>query len=164
MYKKYCVALTHRNRFKICRQITFLHTAKQRFARAPDELNGNVKPQSLPQHSSLFSVAAYFQKLSFAPQLSRHSAPVNIKYITTKISACNIALQTLIFEIRQLAILADLGGSTTFAVDELNFCVRNGNRWDLVAIITGMAIITTLSADINKLSCPLFRGFFSHED
>ena len=44
------------------------------------------------------------------------------------------------FEIRQLAILADRGGSTTFAVDELNFCVRNGNRWILVAIVTGMIL------------------------
>ena len=64
-------------------------------------------------------------------------------------------------EIRQLAILPDLGWSSTFAVDELNFCVRNGNRWDLVAIITGMAIITAFTADINKFSCPLFRGFQS---
>ena len=50
---------------------------------------------------------------------------------------------------------------STFGVDELNFCVRNGNRWDLVAIITGMAIITAFTADINKFSCPLFRGFQS---
>ena len=31
-----------------------------------------------------------------------------------------------------------------FAVDELNFCVRNGNRWILVAIITGMAPLVGL--------------------
>ena len=43
-------------------------------------------------------------------------------------------------EIRQLAILPDLGWSSTFAVDELNFCVRNGNRWILIAIITGMIL------------------------
>ena len=56
----------------------------------------------------------------------------------------NLWLRLRFFEIRQLAILADLGGSTTFAVDELNFCVRNGNRWDLVAIITGMAPLVGL--------------------
>ena len=38
----------------------------------------------------------------------------------------------------------DLGWSSTFAVDELNFCVRNGNRWILVAIITGMAPLVGL--------------------
>ena len=31
---------------------------------------------------------------------------------------------------------------STFGVDELNFCVRNGNRWILIAIITGMAPYT----------------------
>ena len=44
------------------------------------------------------------------------------------------------FEIRQLAILPSLGWLSTFAVDELNFCVRNGNRWILVAIVTGMVL------------------------
>ena len=29
---------------------------------------------------------------------------------------------------------------STFGVKELNFCVRNGNRWILFAIITAMAI------------------------
>ena len=56
-------------------------------------------------------------------------------------------LKTGVFnEIRQLAILPDLGWSSTFAVDELNFCVRNGNRWILVAIITGMAPLVGLEA------------------
>ena len=30
--------------------------------------------------------------------------------------------------------------ASTFGVRKLNFCVRNGNRWDLSAIITAMAI------------------------
>ena len=30
--------------------------------------------------------------------------------------------------------------ASTFGVKELNFCVRNGNRWDLFAIITAMVI------------------------
>ena len=33
---------------------------------------------------------------------------------------------------------------TTFGVNELNFCVRNENRWILVAIATGMAILQLL--------------------
>ena len=53
----------------------------------------------------------------------------------------------ILIEIRQLAILPDLGWSSTFAVDELNFCVRNGNRWILVAIITGMAPLVGLEAE-----------------
>ena len=56
----------------------------------------------------------------------------------------NICCDCVFFEIRQLAILPDLGWSSTFAVDELNFCVRNGNRWILVAIITGMAPLVGL--------------------
>ena len=35
---------------------------------------------------------------------------------------------------------------STFTADELNFCVRNGNRWILVAIITGMAPLVGLEA------------------
>ena len=53
----------------------------------------------------------------------------------------------ILIEIRQLAILPDLGWSSAFAVDELNFCVRNGNRWILVAIITGMAPLVGLEAE-----------------
>ena len=33
---------------------------------------------------------------------------------------------------------------STFTADELNFRVRNGNRWILVAIITGMAPLVGL--------------------
>ena len=55
--------------------------------------------------------------------------------------------RSFLIEIRQLAILPDLGWSSTFAVDELNFCVRNGNRWILVAIITGMAPLVGLEAE-----------------
>ena len=32
-----------------------------------------------------------------------------------------------------------------FGVYELNFCVRNGNRWNLIAICTGFCIIKVLS-------------------
>ena len=31
---------------------------------------------------------------------------------------------------------------STFGVKELNFCVRNGNRWILFAIITAMVYIS----------------------
>ena len=36
--------------------------------------------------------------------------------------------------------------ASTFGVKELNFCVRNGNRWDLFAIITAMVISIAFSA------------------
>ena len=35
--------------------------------------------------------------------------------------------------------------ASTFGVKELNFCVRNGNRWDLFAIITAMVISVAFS-------------------
>ena len=37
--------------------------------------------------------------------------------------------------------------ASTFGVKELNFCVRNGNRWILFAIITAMVIYLCLSAN-----------------
>ena len=37
---------------------------------------------------------------------------------------------------------------STFGVKELNFCVRNGNRWILFAIVTAMVIYSTLVAYI----------------
>ena len=64
-------------------------------------------------------------------------------------------------EIRQLAILPDLGWSSTFAVDELNFCVRNGNRWILVAIITGMAPLVGLEATEKLQKCLILAYFYS---
>ena len=51
-----------------------------------------------------------------------------------------------------LLALPDLGWSSTFAVDELNFCVRNGNRWILVAIITGMAPLVGLEPTTLRLT------------
>ena len=38
--------------------------------------------------------------------------------------------------------------ASTFGVKELNFCVRNGNRWILFAIITAMAIYSASAAYI----------------
>ena len=37
---------------------------------------------------------------------------------------------------QQLPILPDRHQSSTFGVYELNYCVRDGNRWSLVAIVT----------------------------
>ena len=37
---------------------------------------------------------------------------------------------------------------STFGVKELNFCVRNGNRWILFAIITAMVIYSAFAAYI----------------
>ena len=41
---------------------------------------------------------------------------------------------------------------STFTADELNFCVRNGNRWILVAIITGMAPLVGLEPTTLRLT------------
>ena len=49
-----------------------------------------------------------------------------------------------LIEIRQLPILPYSVPYSTFGNAELNFCVRNGNRWILVAIITGMAPLVGL--------------------
>ena len=38
---------------------------------------------------------------------------------------------------------------STFDVKELNFCVRNGNRWILFAIITAMVIYSALAVYIH---------------
>ena len=45
---------------------------------------------------------------------------------------------------------------STFGVKELNFCVRNGNRWILFAIITAMVIYSALAVYIRFLA---FLGF-----
>ena len=45
----------------------------------------------------------------------------------------------ILIEIRQLPILPYSVPYSTFGNAELNFCVRNGNRWILCFIITGMA-------------------------
>ena len=54
-----------------------------------------------------------------------------------------VAFDNLI-EIRQLPILPSGGPLSTFGNAELNFCVRNGNRWILCFIITGMAPLVGL--------------------
>ena len=46
---------------------------------------------------------------------------------------------TLLNCIRRRPILPGRFHPSTFSAVELNFCVRNGNRWDLHAIITVMA-------------------------
>ena len=44
--------------------------------------------------------------------------------------------------------------ASTFGVKELNFCVRNGNRWILFAIITAMVIYSALAVYIRFLIVP----------
>ena len=53
--------------------------------------------------------------------------------------------------------------TSTFGARKLNFCVRNGNRWVLSAIITAMAIYKALRLHTYKLSafllpCLAFRN------
>ncbi len=45
-----------------------------------------------------------------------------------------------LIEIRQLLILPYSVPYSTFSNSELNFCVRNENRWVLCFIVTGMVI------------------------
>ena len=72
----------------------------------------------------------------------RHLEKEAIKGITaTKEKSNLINIRLLIAEIRQLPILPCSVPQSTFGVNELNFCVRNGYRWVLVAIVTGMAIL-----------------------
>ena len=44
--------------------------------------------------------------------------------------------------------------ASTFGVKELNFCVRNGNRWILFAIITAMVIYSALAGIHTFFSVP----------
>ena len=57
-----------------------------------------------------------------------------------------------LIEIRQFPILPSGVPLSTFGVNELNFCVRNGNRWILVAIITGMAPLVGLEPTTLRLT------------
>ena len=50
--------------------------------------------------------------------------------------------------------------ASTFGVKELNFCVRNGNRWDLFAIITAMVISIAFRQTIYFFSYVLFPALF----
>ena len=47
--------------------------------------------------------------------------------------------------------------ASTFGVKELNFCVRNGNRWILFAIITAMVIYSAFAVYIRFYT---FLGLF----
>ena len=45
---------------------------------------------------------------------------------------------------QQLPILPGRRQPSTFGVYELNYCVRDGNRWSLVAIVTESVRVCTL--------------------
>ena len=53
---------------------------------------------------------------------------------------CSTAELTRNNEMRQLPILPGRVQPSTFSAIELNFCVRNENRWILDAIVTAMVI------------------------
>ena len=57
-----------------------------------------------------------------------------------------------LFEIRQRPILPVGLPTSTFGASKLNFCVRNGNRWILTAIITGMAPLVGLEPTTLRLT------------
>ena len=54
---------------------------------------------------------------------------------TQRKTACDILASG--FGIRRRPILPGRHQPGTFGAEKLNFCVRDGNRWDLLAIITG---------------------------
>ena len=48
---------------------------------------------------------------------------------------------------------------STLGADELNFCVRDGNRWSLIAIVTAMVYIRDLSRIyLSRFSLPSLSG------
>ena len=53
--------------------------------------------------------------------------------------------KTVFFINRQLPILPGRLQPSTFGVYVLNYCVRNGNRWDHIAIITGYSSLSFFS-------------------
>ena len=57
-----------------------------------------------------------------------------------------------LIEIRQRPILPSGVPLSTFGASKLNFCVRNGNRWILTAIITGMAPLVGLEPTTLRLT------------
>ena len=50
-------------------------------------------------------------------------------------------------EMRQRPMLPVGGPTSTFGAGKLNFCVRNGNRWILSAMVTAMVYITLFRAE-----------------
>ena len=61
---------------------------------------------------------------------------------------------------RHLPIFTGRFQPTIFGTSELNFCVRNGNRWNLTVIDTGqrMTIVMLLSLSRITLSCYPVKG------
>ena len=67
--------------------------------------------------------------------------PVGFEPTTYRLTAgCSTAELTRNTEMRQLLILPGRVQPSTFSAIELNFCVRDGNRWVLNAIATAMVI------------------------
>ena len=66
---------------------------------------------------------------------------VGFEPTTLRLTAeCSTAELTRNNEMRQLPILPGRVQPSTFSAIELNFCVRNENRWILDAIVTAMVI------------------------
>ena len=65
------------------------------------------------------------------------------------------------FGIRRRPILPGRHQPGTFGAEKLNFCVRDGNRWDLLAIITGnLGIFRTLKTSYWSLAPEIFEIVF----
>ena len=63
------------------------------------------------------------------------------------------------YEIRQRPNLPGRVQPSTFGAIELNFCVRDGNRWVLNAITTGNGIYYSVSTEIYLCVCTLTTAY-----
>ena len=60
--------------------------------------------------------------------------------------------------IRQRLILPGRVQPSTFSTGELNFCVRDGNRWNLSVITTGKRLVFTNDCILSRFYCAVKRG------
>ena len=75
---------------------------------------------------------------------------------TTKKVPSTLANQGLI-GIRQRLILPGRVQPSTFSTGELNFCVRDGNRWNLSVITTGKRLVFTNDCILSRFYCAVKR-------
>ena len=78
-------------------------------------------------------------------------------FYTRKITA--LPLSSHVSSFRQLSTLPGSHPPSTIDVKELNFCVRHGNRWFLLAIVTGFSLSLKVCT-LKTKQCFLLRFFW----
>ena len=110
-----------------------------------------VPPQCAPVRSGLLS---RFRMPRFSLQGKQKSE---------RKSSLNLVCLSLafLFDYRQRPILPGRFQPSTFGAKRLNFCVRNGNRWIPLAIVTGMVecVLHTHNYTAQSIDA-LFRSLF----